>query len=105
MKKRKKFTSTEKVKILRLHLLEKQPVSDICEKYGLNPNVFYPWQKQLFENGTAAFEQRQNGRKDAQSRKLEDKVSRLQSKLVHKDEVIAEIMADHVRLKKELGEA
>jgi uncharacterized coiled-coil protein SlyX len=45
-----------------------------------------------------------NGRKDSQTRKLEEKVARLESKLVHKDEVIAEIMASHVELKKSLGE-
>jgi len=39
--KRKRFTAQEKVKILRLHLIEKQTVSDICDRHGLNPNVFY----------------------------------------------------------------
>ena len=38
-------------------------------------------------------------------RKLETKVSALQSKLAQKDEVIAEIMAAHVALKKSLGES
>ena len=49
--KRKKYSAEEKVRLLRLHLLEKEPVSDICDRYGLNPNVFYRWQKQFFENG------------------------------------------------------
>ena len=102
--KRKRFTAQEKVKLLRLHLLEKQPISDLCDRHGLNPNVFYRWQKQFFENGAAAFDQAGNGRKDSQSKKLEEKISRLQAKLSHKDEVIAEIMASHVALKKSLGE-
>lgn len=101
--KRKRFSAEEKVRLLRLHLVEKQPVSDICDQYGLNPNVFYRWQKQFFENGAAAFDQAADGRKDRQTKKLEEKVSHLQSRLSYKDEVIAEIMADHVRLKKELG--
>lgn len=101
---RRKFSAEEKVKILRLHLLEKQPVSDVCDKFGLNPNVFYRWQKQFFENGVAAFNQAENGRKDSQTKRLEEKVSRLQAKLAGKDEVIAEIMASHVQLKKSLGE-
>ena len=53
--KRKKYTAEEKVRILRLHLVEKRAVSDICDEIGLNPNVFYRWQKQFFENGAAAF--------------------------------------------------
>jgi transposase len=101
---RRKFSAEEKVKILRLHLLEKQPVSDVCDKFGLNPNVFYRWQKQFFENGVTAFNQAENGRKDSQTKRLEEKVSRLQAKLAGKDEVIAEIMASHVQLKKSLGE-
>ena len=102
--KRKRFTAEEKVKILRLHLIEKQTVSDICDQQGLNPTVFYGWQKQFFENGAAAFEKAGNGRKDNQTKKLETKISHLQVKLANKDEVIAEIMASHVRLKKSLGE-
>ena len=51
--KRKKFSAEENVRILRLHLVEKQPVSDVCDKFSLNPNVFYRWQKEFFENGAA----------------------------------------------------
>ena len=102
--KRKKFSPEEKVRLLRLHLIEKEPVSDICDRNGLNPNVFYRWQKQFFENGAAAFVQSGNGRKDSRSKKLERQNAQLKSKLTNKDEVIAEIMASHVRLKKSLGE-
>ena len=54
--KRRKFPSEEKVRILRRHLLEKVPLSDLCDEYGLHPTVFYRWQKTLFEKGAAAFE-------------------------------------------------
>jgi len=99
--KRKKFSPEEKVRLLRLHLIEKEPVSDICDRHGLNPNMFYRWQKQFFENGAVAFA---NERKGNQTKKLERKNTQLQAKLANKDEVIAEIMASHVRLKKSLGE-
>ena len=55
---RKRFTSEEKVAILRLHLLEGTPVSDLCDKHGIGPSMFYRWQKDFFENGTAALETR-----------------------------------------------
>jgi len=102
--KRKKFSPEEKVRLLRLHLVEKVPVSDICDQHGLNPNVFYRWQQQFFENGSTAFEKAGKGRTDSQSKKLLEKVGKLQAKLANKDEVIAEIMASHVALKKSLGE-
>jgi len=102
--KRKKYSAQEKVRLLRLHLIEKEPVSDICDRHGLNPNVFYRWQKVFFENGAAAFNQTGNGHKDSHAKKLEWQNAQLKAKLTGKDEVIAEIMASHVQLKKSLGE-
>ena len=55
-KERKHYTAEEKVAILRRHLLDKVPVSDLCEELGLRPTVFYRWQKEFFENGAAAFQ-------------------------------------------------
>jgi len=102
-KERRTFTAEEKVAILRRHLLDGAPVSDLCDKHGLNPTVFYHWQKVFFENATAAFDRRKDG--GARERKLTQQVEALTAKLARKDEVIGEIMADQVRLKKSLGEA
>ena len=55
-KERKHYTAEEKVAILRRHLLDKEPVSGLCEELGLQPTVFYRWQKEFFENGAAAFQ-------------------------------------------------
>jgi transposase-like protein len=98
---RKRLTAEEKVAILRRHFLEKVPVSTLCDEHGLNPTVFYRWQKEFFENGAAAFERRPDGRE----RKLEEKVAALKVRIAHKDEVLAELLEEHVALKKSLGEA
>ena len=50
-KQRKHYAPEEKVAILRRHLLQKEPISKLCDEVGLQPTVFYPWQKELFENG------------------------------------------------------
>ncbi len=97
---RRRFNAEEKVAIVRRHLLDQVPISDLCDEYGLNPAVFYRWQKALFENGAAVFEPRN----DARERKLSQQVETLTARLACKDEVIGEIMADHVRLKKSFGE-
>jgi len=97
---RRRFTGQEKVNILREHLIEQTPVCDVCEAHGLNPTCFYRWQKEFFENGAAAFARRS----DAAERRLAARIEQLEGKLASKDEVIAEIMASHVQLKKELGE-
>src|SRR5690348_3156071 len=55
-KQRKHYTPEEKVAILRQHLLEKEPISKLCDELGLQPTVFYRWQKEFFENGAAAFQ-------------------------------------------------
>ena len=100
-KNRKNYTPEEKVRILRLHLLEGQPVSDLCEKHGIHPTMFYSWQKQLFEKGTAAFTPQSPSRSVS---RVQSKLASLEHKLKDKDEIIAEIMGEHVKLKKELGE-
>src|SRR3954451_16279582 len=102
-KTRKRFTSQEKVAILRLHLLEHTPVSDLCDQYGIHPTLFYRWQKEFFENGAAAFENSGKRRKAAENGK-DRKIARLEEKLQQKNEVLAELMQEYVQLKKELGE-
>jgi len=100
-RKRKNYTPEEKVAILRRHLVEKVPVSDLCDELGLHPTVFYGWQKLLFENGAAAFERkRKRSRRAAEATRIE----KLEAKLTQKNEVLAELMQEHVELKKELGE-
>jgi transposase-like protein len=81
--------------------LEKAPISEGCEKHQLTPTQFYQWQKTFFENGASAFAMT-TGRA---SRQAEQRVTQLEAKLKRKDEVIAEIIAEHILLKKVLGEA
>ena len=78
-KTRKRFTAQEKVAILRLHLLEHTPVSDLCDQHGIHPTMFYRWQKEFFENAAAAFEPRSRRAGDGKDRRiafLEDKAAR-----------------------------
>jgi transposase-like protein len=100
---RRHFAPEQKVALLRLHLLEKKPVSDICQEHNLSVTLFYLWQKQLFENGTAAFENT-GKRRQADADAKDRKIAALEEKLQRKNEVLAELMEEHVQLKKELGE-
>ena len=99
-KKRTKYTPEQKVAILKKHLVDKIPLSDLCDEYDLHPTVFYRWQKMFFENGAAAF----NKSKDSQTAQLQKKVTGLENKLSKKHEVLSELMEEHVALKKSLGE-
>ena len=100
VKKRKQYSAQQKVAIVRKHLLDKVPVSDICDEYGLQPTVFYRWQKQLFEQAAEACFQRPG---DSESTRLKRQVTELEAKLAKKDEVLGEVMEEYVALKKSGG--
>jgi transposase-like protein len=99
-KPRKNYSPEEKLVILKRHLVEGVPVSDLCDELQLNPNIFYAWQKQLFENGAAAFQRSRKAQADPRDRRIEQ----LEAKLTQKNEVLAELMQEHVALKKALGD-
>lgn len=96
---RRNFLPQEKVAILKQHLLEGRSVSDVCDTHGLNPNLFYRWQKEFFENGAAAFEKTDKRTAQAEQRRRAE----LEAKLKMKDTVIAEIMEDLIAEKKRHG--
>jgi transposase-like protein len=99
-KQRKHHTAEEKVVVLRRHLVENEPVSQLCDELALQPAVFYRWQKEFFENGAAAFQTKTRDRRPAE----QERIARLEKKIQTKDEVLAELMAEHMALKKSLGE-
>ena len=99
-KPRQHYTAEEKVAILRRHLLEQELVSKLCDELGLQPTVFYRWQKEFFENGAAAFQIKARANAQAEQERIEY----LEKKIQRKDEVLAELMGEHIALKKSLGD-
>ena len=98
---RRNYTGDEKIAILREALLEKTPVSDVCQKHDITPGMFYEWQKKLFEQGSVVF----NGSATAARHSGGDtrKLAAAEAKIQQKNEVLAELMSEHVALKKKLG--
>jgi transposase len=99
-KERKDYTAEEKVAILRRHLVEKEAISKLYDEQGLQPTVFYRWQKEFFENGAAAFQTKARANHQAEQERIEY----LEKKIQLKDEVLAELMGEHIALKESLGE-
>ena len=98
---RRRFSGREKRAILREPLIDKVPVSEVGDKHGVPPTMFYAWQKKLFEEGALVFEQaRGTSRAAGEGRKIES----LEAKIQQKNEVLAELMGEHVALKKTLGQ-
>jgi len=100
-RKRRHFSPEDKIAIVRKHLVEGIPVSEVCREHDLSPNLFYVWQRELFENGHLAFQPK---KKNRALTKLETENAKLREKLEKKNEVVAELMQEYIQLKKDLGE-
>ena len=97
---KKKVYFRKKVEMLREHLKNKIPVTEICSKYGITPAMFYRWEKELFEGAIETFSKsnskKQNHSKSAGEKKLEEKITKQQ-------EVIGWLTEENLKLKKILG--
>ena len=95
-KTRKSYYREEKISILRSHLIDREPISDLCEEHGFHPTMFYRWQKELFDSGLLSSPLKQNSRES----KLEQQIVKLEEKLQKKNEVVSELLEEHLQLKK-----
>jgi len=95
---RRHFTAQQKAALVKRHLLDGVAISDLCDEAQITPTQFYQWQKQLFEGAAAAFEKKPG--KPAGQSPVERRVAHLEQRLATKNEVIAELTEENVRLKK-----
>ena len=101
---RRQFTTEQKVALLQRHLVDKEPVSKICDENDLQPSVFYQWLRQAVGNLGAALGPPASDAPSKREKELVAKTKELEAKLAKKDNVIAEVTAELVATKKELGE-
>lgn len=99
-KERRHWSAEDKTRLLRRHLIEKIPISKICDEEHLAPSMYHRWQEQLFQNAALALA----GQRAPERGKDLQRIEKLEQKIRQKDEVLAELMVEHVALKKELGE-
>jgi transposase-like protein len=99
---RRHFTPEQKAQIVRRHVVGKEPVSNLADELGLQPSLIHGWVNQVMAQAERAFDRPSGKRRkeEAEARKL----AHLEAKLANKNEVIAELMQEHVQLKKELGD-
>lgn len=89
---RRKWSAAEKLRIVLAGMQPGVEVSDLCRREGLNPVQFYAWRKQLLGSAERVFEDKR-GRPNAQQERLEADNARFK-------DVIAEITAENLELKK-----
>lgn len=99
-KERRQWSAEEKTRLLRRHLIEKIPISQVCSEAQLAPSLFHRWQELLFTNASLALA----GKRKPESSKEQERCEKLEKRIQQRDEVLAELMAEHVALKKEFGE-
>ena len=100
-RKRRHYTPEQKAALLQRHVMDKVPVSEICNEEKLAPSVFYGWLKTLLANAPVALVSPCGS---SPEKKLQEKIDALEEKLQKKDGIIAEVTGEFVRLKRELGE-
>lgn len=93
------IAAVKKVEILREHLENDVPLSELAEKYHVNVNSIMNWKKRLFESATDVFSQKAERTTKNQQTELE----RLEKELQAKDAIIAELAHENITLKKRVG--
>jgi transposase len=95
---RNQHTASKKVEILREHLENQVPISELSRRYGVNPSLINKWKKQLFEGAVDTFSRQHEKVNQGQNARI----GHLEEKIKDKDSLIAEVLSDNIRLKKKL---
>ena len=95
-KKRKRWNAEDKLRIVLAGMESGTEISELCRREGINPTQYYAWKKTLMSSAARVF----NGEKD----KPNVRQQRLETDLARCKDVIAEITAENLDLKKTLSD-
>lgn len=107
---RRRFTAQQKADVVRRHLKDKVAISALAEELSIQPSQIYQWVNTLLDQAEHSFERTDrrpsvSQRAEAKIVELKDqRIKKLEEKLVHKNEVIAELMEENVKAKKANGD-
>lgn len=105
---RRNFSAEQKADVVRRHVKDKVPVSDLADELGVQPTQIHQWVSAVLGQAEQAFVGKGGKRTKASAKKLEDakrrQIKRLEEKLQLKNEVISELMEENVKAKKENGD-
>lgn len=89
---RRRWPASEKLRIVLAGLDPNTEVSELCRREGISPTQYYNWRKQLLNAADRVF--------DDSSTKPTREQERLAAELTRAKDVIAEITAENLDLKK-----
>ena len=93
--KRRKWSAADKLRIVLAGMQPNVEVSELCRREGINPTQYYGWKKQLLSSATKVFDAPE-GKRSASEERKEAELRRLK-------DVVAEITAENLELKKGLS--
>src|ERR1043165_5064413 len=93
--KRRRWNAAEKLRIVLAGMQPNVEISELCRREGINPTQYYGWKKQLLSSATKVFDARDGKQTAAEERK--------EAELRRMKDVIAEITAENLELKKGLS--
>ena len=96
-KKRRRWTASDKLRVVLAGLDGSVEISELCRREGINPTQYYGWKKQLLTSAAKVFA-------DGRESKPSAKEARMESELRRAKDVIAEITAENLDLKKGLSD-
>ena len=99
---RKQLSAEPRAQIVRRHVADKVPVSDLADEFGVLPSQIHTWVRQVLDQAEDAF--RRMGRPSKGETSKSRQIERLEAKLAQTNEVIAELLEENVRAKKANGE-
>lgn len=96
-KSRRNFSAEEKIRILREYLEDGKSTADICEKYRIHPTQLSEWKRIFFQNAATVFA------KQKDNKRVQKKLEHLETEIKDRNEVIAELLQENLKLKKSFG--
>jgi transposase-like protein len=100
----KEVSAKQKVAIVKEHLVNRVPLQELCRRYGIQPDQYNQWQAQLFDRGSAAFDDHNNSNDSDNSAADDRKLQELEAKLAAKNEMMTQIMEEYLSSKKDKGQ-
>jgi len=91
-KKRRRWTAAEKLRIVLAGMQDDVEISELCRREGINPTMYYGWRRKLLSSATRVFDETSK-KQDAQQQRAAHELSRMK-------DVIVEITAENLELKK-----
>jgi transposase len=98
---RRTFTPEQKFKIVKEALTTDTTIADVCKKYDVVVSQYYRWQDAFFDGALNGLERKKNGPVSTSEQR---KIEQLEKDNLRMKDVIAEIAAENVTIKKRIGE-